>query len=91
METVQVEVPVMGSGLLVALLGTLYVFAAHFIVAGRGMGYVGVKYSVKGRTIEEPDLFLGQQSECWNPFIAVFSGTPEERRALARDRVEVQQ
>lgn len=54
-------------------------------------GFVGIKYSVKGRTIEELDLFLDKQIERWHPFMPVFIGTPEERRALAKYLVEVQQ
>lgn len=53
-------------------------------------GFVGIKYSVKGRTVEELDLFLEKQIERWHPFMPVFIGTPEERRALARYLVEVQ-
>jgi len=53
-------------------------------------GFVGIKYSVKGRTAEELDLFLDKQIDRWHPFMPVFIGTPEERRALAGYLVEVQ-
>jgi cytochrome bd-type quinol oxidase subunit 2 len=46
-------------------------------------GFVGIKYSVKGRTVEELDFFLEKQIDRWHPFMPVFVGTPEERRALA--------
>ncbi len=53
-------------------------------------GFVGIKYSVKGRTVEELDLFLEKQIQRWHPFMPVFIGTPEERRALAEYLVQVQ-
>jgi hypothetical protein len=53
-------------------------------------GFVGIKYSVKGRTVEELDHFLDQQIDRWHPFMPVFLGTAEERRALAEFLVEVQ-
>lgn len=46
-------------------------------------GFVGIKYSVKGRTAEELDLFLEKQIDRWHPFMPVFVGTVEERKALA--------
>jgi len=46
-------------------------------------GFVGMKYSVKGRTSEELDLFLDKQIARWHPFMPVFVGTPDERRTLA--------
>jgi cytochrome bd-type quinol oxidase subunit 1 len=46
-------------------------------------GFVGIKYSVKGRTREELDLFLEKQIQRWHPFMPVFVGTAEEREALA--------
>jgi cytochrome bd-type quinol oxidase subunit 2 len=53
-------------------------------------GFVGIKYSVKGRTVEELDHFLEKQIDRWHPFMPVFVGTPEERQALARYLAEVQ-
>ena len=52
-------------------------------------GFVGIKYSVKGRTFEELDLFLEKQIERWHPFMPVFVGTPEERKALAKYLAEI--
>jgi cytochrome bd-type quinol oxidase subunit 1 len=52
-------------------------------------GFVGIKYSVKGRTEDELDLFLDKQIDRWHPFMPVFIGTPEERRALAKYLSEV--
>ncbi len=53
-------------------------------------GFVGIKYSVKGRTVEELDLFLEKQIDRWHPYMPVFVGTPAERRALAEYLAEVQ-
>jgi hypothetical protein len=52
-------------------------------------GFIGIKYSVKGRTYEELDLFLEKQIERWHPFMPVFVGTVEERKALAKYLEEV--
>jgi len=52
-------------------------------------GFIGIKYSVKGRTFEELDLFLEKQIERWHPFMPVFVGTAQERQALARYLAEV--
>jgi hypothetical protein len=52
-------------------------------------GFIGIKYSAKGRTFEELDLFLEKQIERWHPFMPVFVGTIQERKALARNLEEV--
>ena len=53
-------------------------------------GFVGIKYSVKGRTAEELDHFLERQIDRWHPFMPVFVGTAYERKALAKFLAEVQ-